>query len=381
MKGFVRQRSEGGTWTAYWETRDPATGKRRQHTKGGFRTKGAAQGHLNVVVGKVQADEWTPDEKLTVRELLENWLAAKESKGLKPTTLAQYSKITNAWLVPHIGATPLRSLTEKDAENLVKLLRERGGRSGAPLSARSVQLAIIVLKAATSWAEKTRKVGRDPLLGFERPQAKATKGATDAWTSEEARTFLASVAEDRLLAAWSLLLGRGLRRGELAGLRWDSVDLDGSSLQITRARVLVNGNPIDTTPKTEAGKRRIPLDDFLVSRLRSHRSQQAAERLAAGPAWSDESYVFADQLGAPLHPEYISTRFERLTDRAGLRRIRLHDLRHTAASLMLAAGEPPKVVAEILGHSSVTMVLNVYGHVLPGMSEAAGGRLSEALFG
>jgi integrase len=240
-------------------------------------------------------------------------------------------------------------------------------------------MAVVVLKAATQWAATTRLVGRDPLLGFKRPRAKASKDATAAWSVDEARTFLIYVADDRLLAAWTLLLTRGLRRGELAGLRWDAVDLEGQSLRITRTRVLVDGKPVDSIPKTDAGKRRIPLDDHLVTRLRSHRARQGSERWAAREAWSDGGYVFTDELGAPLHPEYFSTRFETLTDKAGLRRIRLHDLRHTAASQMLGAGVPPKVVAELLGHASPTITQTIYQHVMPGMSEAAGQRLSEAL--
>jgi integrase len=379
MKGSIRQR--GKTLTAYWATIDPGTGQRIQHTKGGFRTRKDAQAHLNEVLGKVQANEWTPDKKMTVETLLAEWLAAKTSEGLRPATLAQYSKIIDAWLGPHVGGVQVSKLSPKQAQELVETLRAHGGRNGAPLSSRSVQLAIVVLKAATMWAVETRIVGRDPLLGFKRPRSKASKDATSAWSTDEARTFLAAVADDRLVAAWTLLLTRGLRRGELAGLRWDAVDLEGGSLRITRTRVLVDGKPVDSEPKTDAGKRRIPLDDRLAAVLRSHKTRQGQERWAAHGAWSDGGYVFTNELGAPLHPEYFSTRFESLTDRAGLRRIRLHDLRHTAASQMIAAGVSPKVVAELLGHASPTITQVTYQHVMPGMSESASEALSESLLG
>ncbi len=379
MKGSIRQR--GAKHTAYWATIDPGTGRRIQHTRGGFRTKSAAQAHLNDVLSKVQANEWAPDKKMTVETLLGEWLAAKTSEGLRPATLAQYSKIIDAWLVPHVGGVQVAKLSPKQAQQLVETLRARGGRNGTPLSSRSVQLAIVVLKAATTWAVETRIVGRDPLLGFKRPRAKASKDATAAWSNDEARAFLVSVADDRLLAAWSLLLTRGLRRGELAGLRWDAVDLEGGSLRITRTRVLVDGRPVDSVPKTDAGNRRIPLDEHLAARLRSHKTRQGQERWAAGQAWGEGGYVFTDELGTPLHPEYFSTRFETLSDRAGLRRIRLHDLRHTAASQMIAAGASPKVVAELLGHASPTITQTIYQHVMPGMSEAAGEALSQSLLG
>jgi integrase len=379
MKGTIRQR--GKTYMACWSTIDPGTGDRKHHAKGGFRTKKAAQENLNEVLAKVQTGDWVPDRNMTVETLLGEWLAAKKSEGLRPATIAQYSKIVDAWLVPNVGGIQAAKLSPRQAQGLVDTLRASGGRNGAPLSSRSVQLAIVVLKAAATWATETRILGRDPLLGFKRPKSKAAKDATAAWTVDEARAFLSSVSNDRLLAAWSLLLTRGLRRGELAGLRWDAVDLEGRSLRITRTRVLVDGQPVDSEPKTDAGKRRVPLDDHLVARLRSHKTGQRAEHMKAGVIWSDRGYVFTDELGEPLHPEYLSTRFETLTDRAKLRRIRLHDLRHTAASQMIAAGAPPKVVAELLGHASPTITQTIYQHVMPGMSEAAGERLSESLLG
>lgn len=377
MKGSIRQR--GDTHTAYWFTIDPGNGKRKQHTKGGFRTKRAAEEHLNDVLGKVQTGAWAPDKKMTVGELLSEWQAAKKSQGLRASTLAQYRNVADKWLVPHVGGIQLAKLSPAQAQQVVEDLRTRGGRNSSPLSDRSVQLSVVVLKAATAWAFETGVVGRDPLAGFRRPRAQAGKGAGEAWTADEARAFLVSVADDRLVAAWTLLLARGLRRGELAGLRWDAVDLDNRTLRITRTRVLVDGKPVDSEPKTDAGRRTIPLDPSLVACLRSHKTRQGQERWAAAEAWSDAGHVFTDQLGSPLHPDHFSNRFETLCDGAGLRRIRLHDLRHSAASLMLAGGENVKVVAELLGHASPTITQNIYQHVLPGMSEAAGERLSASL--
>ena len=379
VKGSIRQR--GKTWTAYWFTVDPGDGQRRQHSKGGFRTKGAAQEHLNEVLGKVQTGAWAPDKRITVGELLTEWLAAKRSQGLRATTLSQYQNVVDSWLVPHVGAVQLAKMSPSQAQQLVEVLRVRGGRNCTPLSARSVQLSVVVLKASTAWAFETGLVGRDHLAGFRRPRAAVGNGAGKAWTAEEARAFLVSVTDDRLVAAWTLLLTRGLRRGELAGLRWDAVDLEGGTLRIVRTRVLVDGKPVDSEPKTDAGRRTIPLDPSLVSCFRSHWVQQGTERLAAGEAWNDQGYVFTDQLGLPLYPDLFSERFIALAEAAGLRRIRLHDLRHSAASLMLASGENVKVVAELLGHASPTITQNIYQHVLPGMSHTAGKRLSIALRG
>lgn len=262
------------------------------------------------------------------------------------------------------------------------LLSPTGSALGrGALSARSVQLAIQCLKASTRWAFETGLVSRDPLAGFKRPKAQASSAATGAWTADEASKFLSCVAEDRLRAAWWLLLSRGLRRGEVSGLEWSNVDLDRGVVRVVETRVVVSAKATASTPKTAAGRRAIPLDDRLVSELKSHWARQAAERLAAGEAWEDSDYLFVDEVGHPYRPETISRQFTKLSTDAGLRTIRLHDTRHTVASLMLAAGEAPKVVAELLGHSSPTITMNVYQHLMPGMGEAAGSRLTGLLGG
>jgi integrase len=145
--------------------------------------------------------------------------------------------------------------------------------------------------------------------------------------------------------------------------------------------MVVDGKAITSSPKTSAGKRPIPLDVSLVKLLKSHQTKQAAEKLAAGEAYADGGYVLADELGVPYHPDTISDRFEEAVKAAKLPRIRLHDTRHTAASLMLASGVQTKVVSELLGHSSPTITLSIYAHVIPGMAEDAGAALSASLLG
>lgn len=374
---FIRQRGE--TITAYWETRDAASGKRRQHSKGGFATKKAARDYLKSVDGKVVDGTWRPDQPLTVKQLLEeHWLPAQQSRELRPATIAQYRAVAEHWIVPQIGGLKAAALTPAEIHHLVDTLRtETSSKGRAGLSSRSAQLTVGTLKSACSWAVENGLLGRNPLAGVRRPRAEQRH--MTAWSSDQARSFLEQTRSDRLAAAWALLLTRGLRRGELAGLRWEAIDLEGQVLSISRTRVVVDGKAIDSAPKTAASRRTIPLDVELVSRLRAHRAAQSAERLAAGPAYEEGGYVFADELGRPLHPDTISDRFEKLARATGLPRIRLHDLRHTAASLMLASGVPTKVVSDLLGHASPTITLGIYAHVLPGMAEEAGAALSASL--
>lgn len=379
MKGSTIKR--GNTWTAYWSTTDPATGKRRQHSKGGFRIQKDARAHLNGIMDQVGQGAWRPDTKATMRQVLDDWHASKVSEGLRANTAVMYRGVLDAWVLPSVGGLRLDQMSPTAAQAMVDKLRSPQGSAlgrGA-LSPRSCQLAVQCLKGATRWAVETGLVSRDPLSGYRRPRVQQSSAASGAWTAAEARQFLGSVSEDRLRAAWWLLLSRGLRRGELCGLRWANLDLDTGVLRVVETRIVVSSKPTASTPKTSAGRRPVPLDAHLCAELRSHRARQAQERLAAGPAWEDTGFVFVNEMGVPYRPETISRVFLRLADAAQLRRIRLHDTRHTAASLMLAAGENAKVVAEMLGHSSPVITQVVYQHLMPGQGAAAAERLTGLL--
>jgi integrase len=379
VKGSIRQR--GKTYTAYWFTNDPGTGKRLQHSRGGFRTRKAAQTHLNEILGKVQEGSWRPDKPLTLRELLlHHWLPAQRSRELRPSTLSQYENVVVSWIVPKLGGVRASSLTPAQVVSFTEQLRTSKtstGRKG--LSPRSAQLAVGVLKSACAWALENGLLARNPIAGVRRPRGESK--VMSAWSAEEARSFLTATHDDRLAFAWALLLTRGLRRGELCGLRWSEVDIDGQVLRVTSSRVVVDGTALDSAPKTKAGRRSLPLDAELVALLKTHKARQAKEKLAAGAAYEDDEFLIADELGRSYHPDSVSEWFAEKVKSTGLRPIRLHDCRHTAASLMLAAGEQVKVVSEMLGHSSVTITLNLYAHVMPGMAEKAGERLSATLLG
>jgi len=241
MRGFIRQR--GATWTVYWSAIDPATGKRVQHTKGGFTRKeparppkgDSAREYLNSTIGSVQDGSWRPSKALTVKELLEDhWLPAQRSRELRPATLKQYRNVIAAWIVPTLGGVRVVAITPKQITEAVERLRtEKSARGRRGLSPRSAQLTVGVLKAACAWAVENGLLGRNPVIGVRRPRGNARTMA--AWDAEAARAFLAATRDDRLAWCWALLLTRGLRRGEVCGLRWE--DIDGSVLRVNRTRV------------------------------------------------------------------------------------------------------------------------------------------------
>ena len=345
-------------WTCYWTTIDPT------------------------ILGSVLDGTFRRDTKLTVADLLDRWLAAKRSEGLKEGTLTMYSNVVNGWLKPNIGGLPVTQLNETVAGELDKTLRSpEGSRLGrGALSDRSVQLAITVLKAATKWAwSQSHLMAHDVLAGYKRPKDRAGNRASSAWSAEEARQFLASVADDRLRCLWWLLLTRAPRRGEACGLKWEDVKLDLGRLQIVHTRVMVGASAGESDPKTAAGVRPIKLDAQLVTEFHNHRRRQLEERMAAGPAWEDSGYVFVDELGAPVLPQTVSRRFDALIAKAGVRRIRLHDARHSAATLLLEDGVPVHIVSKMLGHSKPSITLDIYSHAVDTGGDIAGERLTALL--
>jgi integrase len=247
-----------------------------------------------------------------------------------------------------------------------------GDEDRAPLSAATVRLIHTLIRQALADAVKWNRLARNPADSADPPSASAAKSRQmQAWDRDHLRTFLEHVREDRLYAAWRVAATTGVRRGELLGLRWRDVDLESARASIVRALVDGPGEPQVSAPKTEAGRRAIALDPETVVALRAHRKAQAAEKLALGPAYEDHGLIFCREDGAPIWPRTFSRQFGRLSEDAGLPVIRLHDLRHTYATLALQAGVHPKVVQERLGHANVGVTLDTYSHAIPAMQEDA----------
>jgi integrase len=309
--------------------------------------------------------------------LVDTWLPARRV-NLRAATVVGYEKVIRRRILPYIGDEPLSSLDAATLEHFYARLLAEGGRNASPLSPKTVANAAGVMSIALADAVRLKLLSHNPASDARLPRRERRE--MRAWSEAEAAAFLADVAGDRMYPLWRLVLTTGMRRGELCGLRWRDVDLAAgvAAVAVTRvvARTVVTGEP-----KTRAGARVVRLDRETVAAMAAWRKRQAEERLAAGPAWQDTGMVFVDQAGCPPHPETITRWWREAVARAGRPPIRLHDARHTAATMMLRAGVPVKVVSQRLGHADVAVTMRVYQHTTTQDDQAAADVLEHALRG
>ncbi|MDQ6947598.1 MAG: site-specific integrase, partial [Actinomycetota bacterium] len=285
-----KSKSDGtsSTWAVVYRAADPVSGKRRQVWESGFATEREAKRRCRKIDEAIESGRHALPSRMTVGEyLVEKWLPSIEARELKPNTKANYRTLARAHLVPRIGGIQLQAVTPERLDALYGLLRTSGRRRGSGgLSPSTVRLVHVTIQKALGDAVDWGYLPANPA---ERCKAVPAKAETtmETWTPEQLRVFLSQVAGDRLLAMWVLFITTGMRRGEVAGLRWSDLDLDGGGLSVAQARVSVDYAVVTGTPKSRSSCRTFGLDEVTVAALRGHKARQATERLAWGPAWSD----------------------------------------------------------------------------------------------
>jgi integrase len=314
--------------------------------------------------GRITLGEW----------IRESWLPMTEPR-VKPSTFHSYSRNLELHVLPALGRKPLQQLTPPMLTALYGQLAKVTDQRKA-LSAKTIRYIHATLHKVLADAVDAGLLGRNVAAGAKppRPGRRAT-GGVNAWDPQELTAFLAHVSATRLGPMWRLSAMTGMRRGEILGLRWCDLDLDNARLSVRQALVAVGYEVIHSTPKSHSA-RVIDLDAETVRQLRAHRQCQDAERAEWGTDYRDQDLVVAKENGEAIHPHTFSQSFERLVEKAGLRKIRLHDLRHTHATLALKAGVPVKVISERLGHESPAFTLKQYAHVIPGMQAEAAAQVA-----
>jgi integrase len=354
---------------------EPPRSGRRQSWLGGFPTKRDADAARDEKRTDVRRGTFAPRTDETLADFLAGWLATRSN--LRPTTREQYEIAVRSYVVPRIGTTKLTDVRATTLDRLYADLLQSGGRNGQSLRPKTVRNVHLVLHRAFVSAVKAGRITFNPADGCdavpeaESRQSRERRMRETVWSPADVRTFLAGVRDDRLYTAWLLLATTGLRRGELLGLPWSAVSLERGTVRVEQALVLLRGAPTITETKSDSSAAEIAIDSATVTALREHRRRQLEEKLAAGPAYATSDLVFVDELGAPIHPDAFLRRFQSLARRAGLRPVRVHDMRHGYASALLAAGLSMKVISERLRHAGIGITADLYTHLSPEVDRAA----------
>ncbi len=388
MKGrvFQRKRRDGApydAWSAVVDIGvDPATGRRKQLTRtNAFKSEREGWRWVRSTLLEIDRGEYVQPSSVTVGDYLADWIPSMSSQ-VKPSTHLSYSSLVKRQIIPRLGAIALQDLKACHLRRLYSALAQEGGRKdGEPggLSCRTIRYIHAVLQLALRDAVTDGLVQRNVALLVRPP--KLVQEEMKHWTPPEAQQFLTHAEQDRLWAAWALALCTGMRKGEILGLRWKDVDLEAGRLTVNQTLISVAYRPQFGSPKSVAGGRTLDLDSKTVQVLKVHKSRQAEERLAWGPAYQDSGLVFTCENGELVHPEAFGRAFKRLIKKSGVPTIRFHDCRHTSASLALQAGVNILVVSKRLGHASVSFTLDTYGHEMPGQQQDAADRVAAVVYG
>jgi integrase len=374
-----------GSWYVCVDLPSGSGGRQRRLRRGGFATREDAQEALDRFATPLPI--LSGEMGVTVRVWLNRWLASRLS--LRPETRRSYGEFIRNYLEPYLGGMPVSEVCTEDVQRMFASIIHNHQEAGRPLSPASVQRIHATVRAAFNAAVRDGLIVVNPVRGVELPPFRPVRAVvwTDerveawrrdgshpvvaVWTAAQTATFLRSIRDHRQYALFHLVALRGLRRGEVCGLRWEDVDLDHAELRVLRQVQRRGGKVVASEPKSTAGSRTVALDHTTVTALRQHHHRQFQDQLAAKSQWHEGGWVFTYPDGRAVAPDALTRLFAKLVKLSGLPPIRLHDLRHGAASLALSAGVELKVVSAMLGHSSIQLTADTYTSVLPDTAHRA----------
>lgn len=379
MKGHIRERSPG-KWAIVLDVGDPdpTTGKKKRKWHSFAGTKREAQKECARLIAEVSTGRYIEASKQTVAEFFKEWLAFIKPT-VAPKTHERYGEICDKNLGPLIGEVVLSKLkTDRIDAALSSALTEGHRRGGGGLSPRTVHHMRRVLVKALNQAVTWDRIGKNPALATTPPKVERTKML--AYDAGQTAVLIEAFRPTRMFVPMLLAVMCGLRRGEILALRWRHVDLSDNRRMLSIVESAEQTKDGVRYKEPKAGRSRtVALSSMMLAELKAHRVRQAEEQLRLGLRPGDDSFVIAQIDGRPLKPVSLTHEWTRLLAKTSLPRIRFHDLRHTHATQMLAAGVHPKVASERLGHSTIGITLDLYSHVMPGMQADAAEQVDAAL--
>jgi len=369
----------GKGWSYVLRVPDSNTGKTKPQWVGGFDSEKSAKLARDKARVLLATSNYVIPVKVTIGAYLTTWINDIHASQLKPTTLHSYKRVIDAYLVPGLGLIKLQDLRPSHIQIFYADLLTTPNKAGKPLSPKTVEYTGAVLRKALNYAVNTDGLlSSNPVLKVPTPKG---KGAIPTpWSLTELMTFLETAKSHRLFFYFRLSAFTGARRGEILALRWS--DFDGTSIYVNKSRTKAGNEVVEqnSTKGGTNGQRRVPLDPETVELFKAHKRRQLDEatKLIRVGAWNNTGYVFVREDGLPVDLHTPTHVFQKLARRAGLRPIRLHDLRHLHATELLRLGEPLHVVAQRLGHRDAMVTATVYAHVTDQQAETASGRFANA---
>ncbi|HEY6803394.1 MAG TPA: tyrosine-type recombinase/integrase [Pyrinomonadaceae bacterium] len=376
MAGQIIKRGEKNYIVRIFQGRD-GNGKRHYLNKTIRGTKKEADAYLAKTLTEISAGTFVEASDDSLSDYLDRWLESAAKPGLRENTFREYKGLIERYIKPNIGKLRLADLRPLKIQEFYGSLTDQG------LSPRTVRFTHSVLRSALKQALRWRMIPVNPCDGVDLPRKNTTE--MQSLGPAEAASFLAEAQKDRWSALFVLALATGLRPSEYLGLKWSDIDLEKGFVNVQRSlhwRTSKTGDWYFGEPKTSRSRRRIPLPATVLKSLLEHRRKQNEERLKAGPDYTNLDLIFATVEGQPLiRLNVVQKHFKPILERAKLpASLRLYDLRHSCATLLLAANENPKVVSERLGHASITLTMDTYSHVIPDMQQGASDKLEAMLF-
>lgn len=369
-EGTISKRADGRYTAAIFVTRPDGT-RGRKWIYGRTRTEVA--GKLTELAQRVQSGAVIPTRSPTVSAYLDYWLTEVAEPKLRPTTLAKYRSTVELYLRPGLGTQRLDKLTVATVQRFLNTRRNAGD------SVPKLRMIREVLSTALGRAVREELIPRNVAQLTTLPTQQRARRT--AWTADQARRFLDAATGDPAHPVFTLALLYGLRRGEIAGLRWNDIDFDNNRITVRSTLVRVGGQLVRGPTKTPAGVRPLPLVPMAREALLAQRQRQDEQRSAAGSDWHDTGYVFTTRTGRPIEPRNLSRSFDRIVADADLPKIVFHDLRRTAATLLKDLGVPARDAQVILGHANITTTLGIYSEVFDTQINTALTHMNRALGG
>jgi len=337
------------------------------------RTRDDVARQLRATIRASEAGSLVEAGRVTVEQFLTRWLEDTAKAKLRPKTLASYAQMARLHILPGLGRIPLQRLAPQHVQAWLS------DRQKAGLSPRTCEYARAILRSALAQALRWGVVSRNVAALVEPPRT--VRHEIQPLQPADARRLIEVAQTDRLSALFTVAIALGLRQGEMLGLQWDAVDLQAGALHVRKSLQRIDGKWELVEPKSSRSRRTVAMPDVVVAALKAHRVAQLQERLLAGSKWLESGFVFTSRAGTPIEPSNLTKAFQRLLKKAELGHVRFHDLRHTAATFLLAQGVDPRTIMETLGHSQISLTLNTYAHVLPSLQRDAAERMNRMLVG